>query len=111
MSRRRSRSSKRKVVYLRKSTRKDKKYMVTIDNKSVHFGASGYSDYTKHKDNERKQRYIKRHKSREKWGKSGIKTAGFWARWILWNKPTFSGSVKDTARRFKITIKRGPPPK
>ena len=36
------------------SNRKTKKYMViTPDNYKVHFGASGYEDYTIHKDNER----------------------------------------------------------
>ena len=45
------------IVYLQKSDKKDKKFKVTIvrdseRNKTVHFGASGYSDYTKHKDKE-----------------------------------------------------------
>ncbi len=97
-------------VYLSRSSRSDKKYMVVIENhtgkKTVHFGQDGYSDYTKHKDKERMKRYISRHRSRENWGKSGIKTAGFWSRWLLWNKPTLSASIKDTERRFGITIKR-----
>jgi hypothetical protein len=89
--------------------------MVTIlynngNKKTVHFGATGYSDYTKHKDKERMNRYNIRHKSRENWGKSGIGTAGFWSKWILWNKPSFGGSVSDTARRFNIIIKRSSPP-
>ena len=29
--------------------------------KTVSFGATGYSDFIKHKDEERKQRYIARH--------------------------------------------------
>ena len=43
----------------------------------VHFGAQGYSDYTKHKDPERKRRYITRHQKSENWTKSGVLTAGF----------------------------------
>jgi hypothetical protein len=89
---------------LKKSSKSDKKYMVIIDSKTVHFGANGYSDYTKHKDSERKERYIIRHKSKENWKKTGIKTAGFWSRWILWNKPSISSSIKDTEKRFKIKI-------
>ena len=46
------------------------------------------SDFTHHKDEQRKQRYIHRHKNNEHWLKSGIDTAGFWSRWLLWNKPT-----------------------
>ena len=97
----------REVYKLKKSTRKDKKYMVILpEGKTVHFGADGYSDYTKHKDPERKKRYIARHKENEKWGKRGIDTAGFWSRWILWNIPTLKDSIKDIEKRFNITIKR-----
>ena len=34
-----------------------KYYIITKDNKRVYFGAAGMSDFTKHKDEERKQRY------------------------------------------------------
>jgi hypothetical protein len=34
------------------------------------------------------------------WGKSGIDTAGFWSRWLLWNKPTIKESYDDIKRRF-----------
>ena len=98
-------------IYLRRSTKPDKKYMVTIDRKTVHFGAAGMSDYTKHKDPERKKRYIARHKKRENWNKSGIKTAGFWSRWLLWGKPTIKGSIKYIEKRFNVKIIRGKPPK
>jgi hypothetical protein len=97
--------SRKPIVYLQKSTNSLKKFMVTIDNKTVHFGAKNYSDYTIHKDHERMLRYENRHRSRENWTKSGLKTAGFWSKWILWNKPSFIGSIKDTEKRFRIKIK------
>jgi hypothetical protein len=81
--------------------------MVSIDGKTVHFGAKGMSDYTKHKDSERKQRYIDRHARRESWSKSGLKTAGFWSRWLLWNKPSLSASIANIEQRFGIDIRRG----
>lgn len=104
------------TVYLRKSTNANKKFMVTIfkpngTKKTVHFGAKGYSDYTKHKDKERMKRYEIRHKSREDWTKRGIDTAGFWSKWILWSMPTLEGAIRKTASKFNITIKRGSPPK
>ena len=107
-SRRKSIKTKRskKIITLKKSPTKDKKFMVIIDNKTIHFGQKGYSDYTKHHDKLRMHRYSNRHKSRENWKKSGIKTAGFWSKWILWNKPSFSASIKDTEKRFNIKIKR-----
>lgn len=97
-------------VYLQKSNKPNKKYMVTIGRKTVHFGSVGYSDYTKHKDPDRKKNYISRHKTRENWTKSGIKTAGFWSRWILWNEPGLLKSIKATEKKFKIKIIRGKPP-
>jgi hypothetical protein len=93
------------VVYLQKSSRSDKKFMAIIGGKTVHFGASGYSDFTKHKDPERKHRYDQRHAKREDWTRTGIQTAGFWSKWILWNKTTLAKSVKDVERRFHISIR------
>ena len=93
------------IVYLKKSTKPGKKYMVKIEGKTVHFGAKGMSDYTKHKDKERMKRYITRHKKRENWNKSGIKTAGFWSRWLLWNKPSLLASKRDIAYRFNVSFK------
>jgi hypothetical protein len=43
---------------------------------------SGYSDFTIHKDEARKQRYINRHKNNKNWTKSGINTASWWSRWL-----------------------------
>lgn len=91
---------------LKISNRKNKKYMIiTPSNKKIHFGDSRYSDYTIHKDNWRKYGYIKRHRKRENWNYDGINTAGFWSRWILWNRPNFYDSIRDTMKKFKIKIK------
>ena len=88
--------------YPYKSDKPNKKYyIITNNNKKVYFGASGYSDYTIHKDEARKQRYINRHKN-EVWTKSGIDTAGFWSRWLLWNLQTIKDSYNDIKRRFNI---------
>lgn len=93
------------VYYLYHSPKDDKKFLIfTPEDEIIYFGASGYSDYTKHKDEKRKKRYIKRHRENENWGKSGIDTAGFWSRWILWNKPSLRASIRDTEDRFGIEI-------
>ncbi len=97
------------IVYLKKSTRKGKKYMVWVNGKTVHFGSAGMSDYTKHKDKERKNRYISRHKTNENWKKSGIKTAGFWSKWLLWNKPSIGSSKSDIRKRFNVSFRSGWP--
>ena len=58
--------------YPYKSDKPNKKYyIITNNNKKVYFGASGYSDFTIHKDQARKQRYINRHKNNEKLYKIG----------------------------------------
>ena len=65
-----------------------KYYIITKSGKKVYFGQYGASDFTIHKDEERKKRYIERHKNRENWSKSGLDTPGFWSKWYLWSKPT-----------------------
>ena len=79
-----------------------KYYIITKDNKRVYFGAAGMSDFTKHKNEERKNLYINRHKKNESkfWNKSGIDTASFWARFLLWEKPTIKESYEDIKRKF-----------
>jgi hypothetical protein len=79
---------------------KHKYYIITKSGRKISFGAVGYSDFTKHKDEDRKQRYINRHKNKENWTKSGIDTAGFWSRWLLWNKPTIKDSYNDIKNRY-----------
>ena len=92
-------------IIITKSKNKDKKYDARIDGKkTVSFGAAGMSDFTKNKDPERKQRYLNRHRKNENW--SDPTTAGFFAKNLLWNKPTLTESIKDTNNRFKnINIK------
>ena len=54
-------------VILKKSTNNEKKYDAYVEGNKVSFGAKGYSDFTQHKDEERKQRYIDRHRKNENW--------------------------------------------
>ncbi len=68
--------------------------------KTIHFGAKGMSDYTKHGDEERKKRYLARHKANENW--NNPKTAGSLSKHILWNKPTLSASIKDFKNKFNL---------
>lgn len=98
------------ICTISRSKRAVSKFQVTIrdprthSERVVHFGAKGYSDYTLHRDPARMERYTMRHQRRENWTRSGVYTAGFWAKWILWNKPTLSASIRDTARRFRLKI-------
>ena len=92
-------------VIIKKSTIPKKKYTAIFydgekKKKTVHFGAAGYSDFLKHRDEERKKRYIDRHKARENW--SDPMTAGALSRYILWNKPTLKASIADYKKRFNL---------
>jgi len=92
-------------IVIQKSSKKFKKYDAIIDGrKTVAFGDNRYEDYTMHKDPDRKERYITRHRKTENW--NNYETPGFYSRWILWNLPTIESSVRDANRRFpNITIK------
>jgi hypothetical protein len=94
---------------LSKSSNPNKKYKVVITDgerkKTIHFGQAGAEDYTIHKDDERKERYINRHKGMGENWKDPF-TAGFWALHALWNKPTLSASLKDIKDKFGIKIKK-----
>ena len=102
-------------IVVERSPKSTKKFRVFFgDGTHVDFGAKGYSDFTIHKDPLRMRRYVDRHggiisqriideddpekvlklmrkvrrSHKENWGLSGIKTAGFWSRWLLWSEKT-----------------------
>ncbi len=90
-------------ILLSKSPRADKKYRVILpNNERVDFGATGYEDYTTHKDPNRKERYLLRHAKNENWNDPF--SAGFWSRWLLWNKPSLEESIEDIEGMLKIKI-------
>lgn len=97
---------KLKLKTIRKSHVAEKKWdavFITPEGreKVVPFGQKGYSDYTKHKDKTRKQRYLKRHAGMgENWKKPD--TPGALSRWILWGKPTLKESIDDFKKKFNL---------
>lgn len=118
-------------VKVTRSPNPKKKFRATIeDGRTVDFGASGYSDYTKHKNPSRMRSYVLRHGGRvpkrtiaerepikiqnmmldvtssdkENWKLSGIGGAGFWSRWYLWSFPTFEGVRGFMKKRYGVQI-------
>ena len=89
------------TVIISESTKPNNKYHAEVHGKIIHFGAAGYSDFTHHKDADRKDRYIQRHTVNENFTKSGIATAGYLSRFVLWNKPTLKGSINDLNSKYK----------
>ena len=84
---------------------KIKEYDALVNGKTISFGQDGASDFTIHKDEKRKERYIARHAKREDWNKSGMKTAGYWSNKILWNKDTLQKSIDDIGRNITRILK------
>jgi hypothetical protein len=81
------------------STRAAKKWMVTTPTgRTIHFGAAGYEDYTMHGDLMRARDYVRRHAAREDW--SDPETAGYWSRWLLWDKPSIRAAVAAIRQRL-----------
>jgi hypothetical protein len=91
-----------KLVSITKSNAKGKKWKAVFEDpkRTTHFGATGYEDYTQHGDDDRKNSYLARHKKNENW--QNPTTAGSLSRWLLWNKKTFSDSLKDFKLRFNL---------
>lgn len=95
-----------KIVRLTRSPLAAKKFRVLFENGThIDFGAKGYSDYTMHKDPDRKKRYIIRHQKKEMWGAQGMHTAGFWSRWLLWEKPSLESAKNYIRKRFNISVR------
>jgi hypothetical protein len=119
-----------RVKIVKSPDRKKKFRAILEDGGTVDFGASGYSDYTKHKNPSRMRSYVLRHGGRvpkrtiaernpgkiqammldvttsdkEDWKKSGIDGAGFWSRWYLWGHPTFDGAKRIISKKFGVTF-------
>ena len=69
-------------------------------SKTTHFGAVGYDDFTKTKNEEQKKKYLARHQKRENW--NDYTSAGSLSANILWNKPTIKASIEDYKKKFKL---------
>ena len=119
-----------RVKIIRSPDSKKKFRAILEDGRTVDFGASGYSDYTKHKNPSRMRSYVLRHggqipkrivaerqpamihrmmlnvdrSDKEDWKMSGIGGAGFWSRWYLWSQPTIPQVRAFMSKRFGIKI-------
>jgi len=94
------------LLSIKKSDKSNKKMMAVFYNpktnrtNTIHFGAAGMSDYTIHKDPERRKRYIARHCKNENWKDPA--TAGALSRFILWEKTSLSAGISAYKKRFKL---------
>jgi hypothetical protein len=95
------------TILISRSDKPDKKFMAKLvaqgsrqGSRTTHFGQRGASDFRVHRDEERKQRYLKRHAPNQNWSKSGAMTAGFLSRHLLWNEESLEKSVARLNRKY-----------
>ena len=90
-----------------KSSRPGKKYMVKFENKTVHFGASGFRDRTKIKNKEERDKAVKSYKSRHKNDNLNDRTSpGALSYYVLWGGDTISSGISAYNKRFNESLHR-----
>ena len=86
-------------IVIQKSKNASKKYDAIINgDKTMSFGASGYSDFTLHKDPARRTNYINRH-SNEDWSRANLFSAAWLSRFILWEKPSLEEASRNANQK------------
>lgn len=90
-----------KLLRITKSPLKTKKYRAHFDDGThTDFGASGYSDFTIHKNPDRADLYRRRHKKDLE--TNDPKRAGYLSYYILWSAPTFEEGLKIYKNKFHM---------
>ena len=92
-------------VYMGRSTKPNRKYMVIVGNKNIHFGTPRQLDFTKTHDKHDQRAYIHAHPGLD--DITNVKlwySPTFWERWILWNKPSKRESIRYLERKLHIHI-------
>lgn len=91
-----------------KSPRSNKRYRVIMgsgdDQHSHDFGSPTAQTYVDGASEQKRQNYLKRHRANEDW--SNIHSAGFWARYLLWEKRTLREAARYIQRNFDIEIQK-----
>ena len=102
---------------IKKSDRTNKKYKATfiiqkngkVTKKTTYFGYPNLkdpkNDYTRHKDKDRRNRYIWRHMKDTRTGDPT--RAGYLSLYVLWNKPSLKMSITDYKKRLNKYNKTG----
>ena len=81
----------------KKSTRKDKRLMLVLPDKTIHFGSPKGFTYIDGASEIKKQNYLKRHSVNEDWT---TVNAGSLSRYILWNHRDIRKNIKQYLKYF-----------
>jgi hypothetical protein len=92
---------------LSQSGRKNKRLKVVVRDyirkKTIHFGAKDGQTYIDHKNDEKRDNWIARHSEINTDWEDPF-TAGFWSRWVLWEKKSLSAALKNVVKKHKIDL-------
>jgi len=92
---------------LSKSTRPGKKYQAKFENKTVHFGATGYRDRTTIKNADERNKAVKAYRARHKNDKLNDRTSpGALSYYVLWGGDTISAGISAYNKRFNENMHR-----
>ena len=94
-----------KFISLKHSSKPNKKYVIEFSEpkKIIHFGSKNSSTYLDHKDKQKRENYLKRHKVNENWDDVN---AGSLSAVILWGAST-DLNTNLNAYLKKFAIQRG----
>ena len=94
-----------KVIFSKSDSKNKKMTAVFYDGdkkvKTIHFGDSNGSSFVDHKNEQKKDAWIARHKVRGTFEK--FDTTSSLAKYILWNKTTIQSSIQDYKKRFNLS--------
>jgi hypothetical protein len=93
------------IIEIKNSDLKDKKYMVTLDdNRVFHFGSKYSNTYLDHKDDKKRENYLKRHMAnkREKYLiENNIPSPSLFSAKLLWSGPNLEENVINLNKLLK----------
>jgi hypothetical protein len=84
---------------IKPSSRKDKRFMLEIDGKKIHFGSPTGFTFVDGASEKTKENYLKRHAVNEDWTKIN---AGSLSRFILWDSRNLETNIKSYFKKFGI---------
>lgn len=90
-------------MIIKASTRKDKRFMATFNNrKTIHFGSANGQTFIDHGDKIKRENYIKRHAVNEDF--SNPYSASALSRWLLWGDyKTLDENHQAFMKKFRVS--------
>ena len=69
-------------------------------NKTVHFGADEYEDFTMHRDRNRQRNYLSRHRN----DPTAYDSPGELSRVILWSSTSLNRGIRNYEQKHRVNV-------